>query len=156
MSTQITNYQCPACTGPLHFDEQTGKLQCDYCESTFTVDEVEALYAEKNAAAETAGEEPKPSEWGEDEGKMRSYNCPSCGAELICEETTAATACPYCGNPTIVPMQFDGALKPRYVLPFQLKKEEAVSRLQQFYKGKPFVPKAFTETNHIEEIKATA
>ena len=56
MSTQITNYQCPACTGPLHFDEQTGKLQCDYCESTFTVDEVEALYAEKNAAAETAGE----------------------------------------------------------------------------------------------------
>lgn len=27
----------------------------------------------------------------------------SCGAELICDEGTAATSCPYCGNPTVVP-----------------------------------------------------
>ena len=26
-----------------------------------------------------------------------------CGAELICDESTAATSCPYCGNPTVVP-----------------------------------------------------
>ena len=26
-----------------------------------------------------------------------------CGAELICDEGTAATSCPYCGNPTVVP-----------------------------------------------------
>lgn len=25
------------------------------------------------------------------------------GAELICDESTAATSCPYCGNPTVVP-----------------------------------------------------
>ena len=25
------------------------------------------------------------------------------GAELICDEGTAATSCPYCGNPTVVP-----------------------------------------------------
>ena len=24
------------------------------------------------------------------------------GAELICDESTAATSCPYCGNPTVV------------------------------------------------------
>ena len=24
-------------------------------------------------------------------------------AELICDESTAATSCPYCGNPTVVP-----------------------------------------------------
>ena len=153
MSTQITNYQCPACTGPLHFDEQTGKLQCDYCESTFTVDEVEALYAEKNAAAETVGEEPKPSEWGEDEGKMRSYNCPSCGAELICEETTAATSCPYCGNPAIVPGQFSGAKKPDCIIPFKLSKEQAIDALKKHYKGKPLLPREFASENHLQEIK---
>ena len=25
------------------------------------------------------------------------------GAEPICDEGTAATSCPYCGNPTVVP-----------------------------------------------------
>ena len=58
---------------------------------------------------------------------MKSYSCPSCGAELICDESTAATACPYCGNPSIVPGQFSGSLKPDFVLPFKLSKEDAVA-----------------------------
>ncbi|HAL57999.1 MAG TPA: hypothetical protein DCP64_00520, partial [Sarcina sp.] len=57
MAEQVTNYQCPACTGPLRFDAGTGKLKCDYCGSSFTVQEIEKLYADKNAAAEKAKEE---------------------------------------------------------------------------------------------------
>ena len=53
---------------------------------------------------------------------MRAYGCPSCGAELICEESTAATSCPYCGNPTVVPGQFSGALRPDFIVPFKLSK----------------------------------
>ena len=60
---------------------------------------------------------------------MKAYNCPSCGAELICDASTAATSCPYCGNPTVVPGQFSGALKPDYVIPFKLSKEDAVAAL---------------------------
>ena len=33
MPTQVTNYKCPACTGPLHFVGGSGKLECDYCGS---------------------------------------------------------------------------------------------------------------------------
>ena len=29
MADKVTNYQCPACTGPLHFDSTTGKLKVD-------------------------------------------------------------------------------------------------------------------------------
>ena len=43
MSTQITNYQCPACTGPLQFSPYTGKLECEYCGSSFTTEEVDAV-----------------------------------------------------------------------------------------------------------------
>ena len=60
---------------------------------------------------------------------MKAYSCPSCGAELICDASTAATSCPYCGNPTVVPGQFSGALKPDYVIPFKLSKEDAVAAL---------------------------
>ena len=165
MASQIANYQCPACTGPLRFDGASGKLVCDYCGSTFTVQEIEALNADKVEQAEQAGvqaqEKPQEnwgwddagSDWGADGQGMKAYNCPSCGAELICDATTAATSCPYCGNPTVVPVQFHGMLKPDYILPFKLNKEAAIAALKNYYKGKRLLPKAFADQNHIEEIK---
>ena len=157
MATQITNYQCPACTGPLRFDGKTGQLRCDYCGSGFSVQEIEALYADKIDAAEAAGVAAQAAPASEEETPwtdgLRAYNCPSCGAELLCDETTAATSCPYCGNPTVVPVQFHGMLKPDYVLPFKLDKAAAIDALKRFYKGKKLLPKAFSDQNHIEEIK---
>ena len=43
MADQITNYNCPACTGPLHFVGASGKLECDYCGSSYSVEEIEAI-----------------------------------------------------------------------------------------------------------------
>ena len=84
---------------------------------------------------------------------MKSYTCPSCGAELICDETTAATSCPYCGNTTIVPGQLSGMQKPDYIIPFKLSKEDAIAALKNHYKKKPLLPKIFSAQNHIEEIQ---
>ena len=56
---------------------------------------------------------------------MFKLACPSCGAEMICDATTAAASCPYCGNPTIVPGQFTGGLRPELVIPFKLDKAAA-------------------------------
>ena len=171
MPSMVTNYKCPACTGPLHFVGGSGRLECDYCGSTYDVAEIEALLAESEAKAESAfqkeeakaeaqaasgGEEWDTSglaegQWGA-EG-MRVYNCPSCGAELICDETTAATCCPYCGNTTVVPGQFSGAMKPEFVLPFKLDKNAAVDALSRHYQKKRFLPKTFADRNHIEEVQ---
>ena len=186
MADQVTNYQCPACTGPLHFDGKSGKLKCDYCGSYFTVEEIEKLFAAKNASAVSAkkaadqkAEKEKDiqaasettasgtigasagtqtgasdsSGWGSDAAKMRAYNCTSCGAELICDETTAATQCPYCGNNTIIPGQFAGTLKPDCVIPFKYEKKDAVNALKGYYKGKTLLPGSFNNSNHLEEIK---
>ncbi|MBP3654420.1 MAG: hypothetical protein J6J04_03195 [Oscillospiraceae bacterium] len=158
MATQVTNYQCPSCMAPLHFVGESGRLECDYCESTYTVAEIEALYADANnkAAQEELSADAQAQyhdQWGEDAKNMRAYSCPSCGAELICDVTTAATSCPYCGNPTIVPGQFAGTRKPDYVIPFQLSKEDAVDALRKHCKGKPLLPKAFKSEHHIQELK---
>ena len=166
MANQVTNYKCPACTGPLRFDSATGKLQCDFCGSSYEGAEIEKLYAEKDAQAAGAFRQAEEqaaadgewtaaagSDWGADAEKLRVYSCPSCGAELICDETTSATSCPYCGNNTIVPGQFSGALKPDYVLPFKLDKAAAVAALKKHYGGKKLLPKAFSNENHIEEVK---
>lgn len=181
MPTQVTNYQCPACTAPLHYSAKSGKLECDYCGSSFDVAEIEALYARKEAeaaaakhaadakaeAAQAAKAEAAEAaaasggwdtsdlsrDWGAEADGLRVYSCPSCGAELICDQSTAATACPYCGNPAIVPGQFSGALRPDYILPFRLSKDDAVQALRAHYKGKPFLPRSFTSANHIEQIQ---
>lgn len=173
MASQITNYKCPACTGPLHYEGASGRLECEYCGSSFGVTEIEDLYAEKIEEAEAAAavlqaEEPEEeydmpdgsgswesnanSDWGEEAANMKAYNCPSCGAELICDINTAATSCPYCGNPTIIPGNFSGALKPDYIIPFKLDKMAAINALAKYYKGKKFLPKAFADTNHLDDI----
>lgn len=169
MPSRVTNYQCPACGGPLHYDEKTGKLACDYCGSTYTPEEIDRYYAGENRKAEetekkedakTAGTQNNEwdtsnltDDWGSSAGKVRAYTCPSCGAELILDETTGATGCPYCGNPTIIPGKFAGTLKPDYVLPFEVSHEDAVSALKKFYKGKPLLSREFTDENHIQEVK---
>jgi len=158
MATQVTNCQCPNCTGPLRFDGASGQQKCDHCGASFDLAVIEQLFADQEHAA--AGTEQQwdlsmaGGNWSEeDTAKMRSYSCPSCGAGIICDDTTAATSCPYCGNNTIVPGQFAGQLRPDYVIPFKLDKQAAKDALKKYYKGKKFLPKSFTATNHIDEIK---
>lgn len=162
MATQVTNYQCPTCTAPLRFGTDSGKLECDYCSSSYTVSEIEQLYAQQEAQAQAAFQENRAEaedipadadDWGEDTETMRAYNCPSCGAELICEQTTAATSCPYCGNPSIVPGQFGGTRKPDFVIPFAQDKQAAIAALKKHYQKKFLLPKTFKDENHIEQIK---
>ncbi len=159
MASQITNYQCPNCTGPLHFVGDSGQLECDYCGTNYEIEVIEQIYADKEEAAAKATEPQwdmsmAGGEWSEEEAaRLRAYSCPSCSAELIMDDTTAATSCPYCNNPTIVPGQFAGMLKPDYVIPFKLGKDDAIKALKKHYKGKKFLPKSFSRDNHIEEIK---
>ena len=167
MASSVTNYKCPACTGPLHFEGASGKLECEYCGSSYEVAMIEQLYADKEkkaleAQAKIDARKEKEAQqaaqagmnWSDEESAgLKSYNCPSCGAELICDESTAATSCPYCGNPTIIPGQFSGGLKPSLIIPFKLDKEAAKNALKKYYNGKKFLPKAFSDKNHIEEIK---
>lgn len=177
-SDQSVNYQCPSCTGPLHFVGTSGKLECDYCGSDFEVEQIEQIYREKEeraakakaladgSAAQTAGDGvahneaanvwqtgTETTDWGEGSEGMKSYNCPSCGAEMICDANTAAGCCPYCGNQTVIPGQFSGSLKPEFVVPFKTDKGQAKAALERHYKGKILLPKSFANENHIEDIQ---
>ena len=74
MADKITNYKCPACTGPLHFVGASGKLECDYCGSSYSVEEIEALYQEKDkqAAQAAAKAEQNPTRANEPSRRART------------------------------------------------------------------------------------
>ncbi len=168
MAVQTQNYQCPKCTGPLTFKAELGKLKCEHCDSAFDVAEMEAMYAPQTepptasqpgaAPVEQSppigwGQSKLNSDWGTDADHMRAYNCTSCGAEIICDDTTAATSCIYCGNPTVIPTQFAGALRPDYVIPFRISKEQATAALKKHCENRMLLPKSFKSDAHLEEIK---
>ena len=79
MPEQLTNYQCPNCNGPLRFDPVSSKLKCDSCGSTFTVDEIDKIFFEKNQEAISVDAEKKQQEnaellqWNEEEAKNMRF-----------------------------------------------------------------------------------
>jgi len=131
-------------------------MKCPYCDTEF---EMESLAAYDDALKSTQEDDMKwkndaGSTWldGETDG-LRSYVCKSCGGEIVADETTGASSCPFCGNPIVIMGQFSGSLKPDYVIPFKVDKKAAIAALNRHYGGKRLLPKIFKDQNHIDEVK---
>lgn len=155
-SERLQEYKCPCCGGAIAFDSTIQKMKCPYCDTEFEMDTL------ADYDRELRSDQPDQMEWEVQAGsawhngeadRLRSYLCKSCGGEIVGDETMAATACPYCGNPVVVMGQFSGALRPDYVIPFRLDKNAATQALKRHYKKRPFLPKVFQDQNHIDEVK---
>lgn len=155
--SEILEYKCPNCGGALEFDSDLQKMKCPYCESVFEMEQFQNEESVFQAGDENHGQTASNTEEmpdGEPElSGMKLYTCKSCGAEMIAEETLGASTCPYCGNQIVMTGNFSGNLRPDYVIPFKLKKKEALRRLEEHLKNKKLLPKIFKDQNHIEEIK---
>lgn len=44
MSTSVS-YKCPSCSGPLKFGAGAAEIQCEYCDSNFTMEALQQYYA---------------------------------------------------------------------------------------------------------------
>ena len=154
--SELIEYKCPACSGQLEFNSTVQKMKCPYCDSEFDVATLLAYdqQLENQQADNMNWQTAAGSEWtsGETEG-MRVYKCQSCGGEVVADETTAATHCPYCDNPVVMTGNFSGTLKPDYVIPFKLDKEAAKKSLNDHIGKRFLLPKVFKDQNHIDEIK---
>ncbi len=80
------------------------------------------------------------------------YTCPSCGAEIVTDATTAATFCFYCHNPIVLQGRLDGSYEPDYVLPFAIDRARAKEIFLQWLKKKKFVPTEFYSPSQIEKL----
>ncbi len=152
----LQEYKCPCCDGAIAFDSKLQKMKCPFCDTEFEMETLVSYDNElKNEPEEDMSwESTGGAEWkdGETDG-LRSYVCKSCGGEIVGDENTAATSCPFCGNPVVMMGQFSGNLKPDYVIPFKVDKKAAKETLKNHYGGKKLLPKVFKDQNHIDEIK---
>ncbi|MCI7812452.1 MAG: hypothetical protein SO016_12455 [Lachnospiraceae bacterium] len=157
--SDIMEYKCPSCGGPMEFDSKTQKMKCPYCGTEMDVKnfqdgQQEYQNGDHEKTDSGSWEAVGSGQWQEGEKeKMRVYSCKSCGGEIIAEETTGATTCPFCGNRVVMKEQFSGELRPDYLIPFKLDKKAAKEAYHRHLKGKKFLPKIFKQENHIDEIK---
>ncbi len=115
------------------FNSNTQKLTCEYCDKTVSMDETETLKTEKT----------------ED---FKIYKCPSCGAEVLTEEYTAATFCSFCQSPTLIEDKLSGEIAPSRIIPFKYNKEKAKEVYRKWTKSGHFVPSEFSRESVIDKI----
>lgn len=149
------SFKCPCCTAALSFSGGTGELTCEYCGASFTVEQAKAAQEaerEDAASSDMTWTSAAPSIITDGSGKVSGYRCSSCGAEMVADEKTAATECPYCGNNAIIPRSFEGMYRPDLVVPFTVDRKRAQEALREFYRGKKLLPRTFTETSRVENM----
>ena len=145
---QTLGTKCPACGASIDFNPKASKWKCKYCFSEFTLEEME-----KVTSGSASKENNKDEKVTKEDVDYYTYNCQSCGAEIIADNETAATFCVYCGNTTILRNKLEGDFKPHYVIPFKTEKKEAEEAFKSLSKGRMFVPKDFTDQKNIEKIR---
>ena len=140
----------------MEFSSDLQKMKCPYCDTEFEVETLKELDDQLKTEGEDElnWEGPQGSEWKEEEKTgMNVYICSSCGGEILVDGTTSATSCPFCDNPVVIKERVEGLLRPDFILPFQLDKEDAKKALLAHFKGKTLLPRIFKSENHVDEIK---
>lgn len=137
--SSIKEYKCLNCKAGLEFDPPSQKWKCHYCFSDFTKEALDSVYKEEELP-------------DEDMPELDSYNCTSCGAELITESTVSATSCLYCKSPTIIKTRFSGRFKPKSLIPFRLTKQQAEDIYRKWIGKRLLAPSEFKTKEEIEKI----
>ena len=154
----VVTYKCPNCDAELTFRPKSADFGCEYCGANFSEAQILEI-AQKQGIDASQAEEPQPAtpsrgDAAADDFAQRAvvYNCPSCGAEVVTDATTAASFCFYCHNPVILGGRLSGAYAPDCLIPFSIGKEEVKDRLLAWCKKKKFIDKAFMSDMQLEKL----
>lgn len=137
-------FKCPACGGNMVFDSEKQKLFCENCHTTRTVEEMDVREQEEST--------DETIDQTEDQAKFHRYKCPSCGAELLTDEYTAATFCTFCQSSTLVEDRLEGEKAPAQLIAFKTSKEDAKQTYLKWAKKGALTPADFVKSSTVEKI----
>jgi len=151
----VLELKCPCCNATLAFSGGSQQMKCEYCDNTFDLETVQAFAQSQlpEDVPQIQWDPEQTQQWSaQDQAQLRIFTCNACGGELITDDHTAATFCPYCANAAILPGRLSGGWKPEGVIPFKTTQEDARKAFLNLCKGKPLLPKFFTGTQQLEKI----
>lgn len=139
--SQSTTFKCPSCGAWLNFDPETQGFLCPFCEQSFTEDELLRMSADRAPV----DDEPAGTH-------VQSYRCQQCGAELVTEDTTAATHCYFCHSPVVLTGQLTEEYYPQGIIPFAMDKDRALSAMQEHLARKKYLNRHILDPKEQEQV----
>ena len=150
---------CPKC-GATDIRHKTGSdlLVCLYCRNEWHGQRVEEEFGLGEGIDQLKGTviASGAQDIAADAESLMSFKCSGCGAEVTVNTENAMTArCHWCRHVFGVNEQVANGAVPDAVLPFHIKKDDAVARIRQFVdKRRLFALKAFKEQFTPENVVA--
>jgi hypothetical protein len=150
---------CPKC-GSTEIRQKPGGdlLICLYCRNEWQAERVEEVFGFGEGLDELTGTiiASGARDIDADAASLMSFKCTGCGAEVTVNTESAMTArCHWCRHVFSVNEQVANGAVPDAVLPFHIKKGDAVARIRQFVgKRQMFALKAFKEQFTPENVIA--
>jgi hypothetical protein len=117
---ELKAFDCCNCGAGLKHKLGTTTLICEYCKTINNIPEEEIVIEENDF------EEYLEKLESENLVNEKTLQCKSCGAASIVNVNAKSSNCPYCGTSlTEGTVKEDRAIKPSYLLPFEIGKEKA-------------------------------
>lgn len=145
----VETMKCPNCGGDLIFDPSKQDFKCEYCLSRFTQAVLDTMKSKPKSENADEAQKEAPQREAND---PTMFTCPSCGAQVVTDLTTAADFCFYCHSHVTVSGRLEGEYLPDKILPFEISKDEAIKKFEEFVRKKKFVVKDFFSKKQIEAL----
>lgn len=143
---KVLDEKCLNCGASIKYNPKKQKFICDYCRGEFTIDDIKKHKQKVN-------KEDKLTKEFDLMQDMEGYHCNNCGAEIISLKNISSTSCLYCKSSSIIKNRLTGIYKPDSIIPFKYTKEDAILKFKEICKGRPLLPKNFSDLNNISEME---
>lgn len=146
----IKNYKCINCGSDIVFEPSSKRWKCLSCFSEFSKEQLDEFFYNKEDGIKKT---EKTANINVKLENLNSYNCQNCGGEIVADDNTVATFCPYCKSPSIIKSKLQGEFNPELVIPFRKPEKEAKELYNNWIMKKIYTPKDFKSKETIDEIK---
>ena len=127
--------KCPSCgSTDIHYSIRSGSLVCGYCRSEWNEEVAEQAFGLDSSIAELRGHTlaSGTADIREDVTVM-TLKCEGCGAEVVIRvEEELQARCHWCRQTLSVNTQIPNGAVPDAILPFQLTRDQAIERINEF------------------------
>lgn len=145
--------KCPKCGATdISLNSKTGKLRCNFCRHQFEPEKLETMEKDiSKLEGEVLGS--GATDIIADVKDILTFKCSSCGAEVVIDTSSQASArCHWCRNTLSVNQQIPNGAIPDTVLPFKVSKADAKKEIENFvgkrkFYAHPQFRKEFTTDN---------
>lgn len=128
--------KCKDCGANLKFAPGAHSLKCEYCNANNVI-EVDKTDIIENDYETYINQQANSNE----KQNISTVKCSSCGASTTMPANVTSCGCPYCDTPLVIKNATTcNIIKPKYILPFKIERNQAKNEFIKWVNGLWFAP----------------